>query len=83
MLPLDDVVTAVASAAPAADSAVPLAGVGVAVGVVVASAPSLVAVVGVVGVAGVAGAVVVTSADDCAGAVASLPGVDLVPVPGA
>ena len=82
MLPLDDVVTAAASAAaPAADSAVPLAGMGVAVGVVVASAPSL-AAVGVVGVAGVAGAVVVTSAD-CAGAVASLPGVDLVPVPGA
>ena len=80
MLPLDDVVVA-ASAAPAADSAVPLVGVGVAVGVVVASAPSPVAVV-VVGVAGVAGAVVVTSADDCAGAVASLPGVDLVPVPG-
>ena len=80
MLLLDDVV--VAATAPAADSAVPLAGVGVAVGVVVASAPSPVTVAGG-GVAGVAGAVVVTSAEDCAGPVTSLPGVDLVPVPGA
>jgi hypothetical protein len=71
--PLDDIVVA-AGTAPAVDSAVPIA----AGAVVVVLVPSPVAGVGI-GVAGV----VVTSADDGAGAATSLPGVALISVPDA